>query len=36
MVEFMIAGMYVALSLVLGFVGLYVGSIRKPSAKTKE
>jgi hypothetical protein len=30
------AGTYVALALALGFVGLYVGSMRKPSAKTKE
>jgi hypothetical protein len=30
------AGVYVALSLVLGLVGLYLGSMRKPSAKTKE
>jgi hypothetical protein len=36
MVEFMMAGMYTALSLVLGFIGLYLGSMRKPSAKTKE
>jgi hypothetical protein len=33
-VEFMIAGMYVALSLALGFIGLYIGSMRKPSTKT--
>jgi hypothetical protein len=36
MVLFELAAMYVALSLVLGLVGLYVGSMRKPSAKTKE
>jgi hypothetical protein len=36
MVLFAITGMYVALSLVLSLVGLYVGSMRKPSAKAKE
>jgi hypothetical protein len=36
MVLFEDAGVYVALSLVLGLAGLYVGSMRKTSAKTKE
>jgi hypothetical protein len=36
MVLFMYAGVVLVYSLALCFVGLYVGSMRKPSAKTKE
>jgi hypothetical protein len=36
MVLFMYAGVVLVYSLVFGFVGLYLGSMRKPSAKTKE
>jgi hypothetical protein len=36
MVLFEVAGFNVALALALGFVGLYLGSMRKPSAKTKQ
>jgi len=32
----LIASMNIVLALALGFVGLYLGSMRKPSAKTKE
>jgi flagellar biosynthesis protein FliQ len=31
-----ITAVYAVLTLVFGFIGLYVGSMRKPSAKTKE
>jgi hypothetical protein len=34
MVLFMIGAYNVAISFVLGFIGLYLGSMRKPSAKT--
>jgi hypothetical protein len=36
MMLFALTAAFAALSLVLGFIGLYVGSMRKPSAKTKK
>jgi hypothetical protein len=36
MMLFALTAAFVALSLVLGFIGLYLGSMHKPSAKTKE
>ena len=32
----LIAAVYAAFSLLFGFIGLYLGSMRKPSSKTKE
>ena len=32
----MVASLYAVYTLVFGFIGLYLGSMRKPSAKTKE
>ena len=32
----LVATLYAVFSLLFGFIGLYVGSMRKPSAKTKE
>jgi len=32
----LVATLYAVFSLLFGFIGLYLGSMRKPSAKTKE
>jgi hypothetical protein len=36
MMLFLVTALYIVFTLVFGFIGLYLGSMRKPSAKTKE